>query len=174
VNSEKRDYLGWILSVVATLFAIYGAVKSGGDSSVLFAAAVVLLVIIERRPAKVVTASLIRIADEKGAIRGLVGWGGGGIQVGIRAAEIYNKAVSYSILWQTTPSVAFTLRCSEQGTASGEIIERSPSIVVSGQMARDWRSYSLNFSYKEDTSEPAISVCEHRKDGVLYRSIPLS
>jgi hypothetical protein len=171
MNSETRDYLGWICSVAAGLFAAYGAVKSADVSSTLLAAAVVLLVIVERRRAKIVTAALIRLVDEKGGIRGLVGCSGTGIQIGVRASDLMNNAISYYTLWQNTPHVAFTFKCSE-AFAGGKLYERCPSVELYGLMPGGWRSYSLNFSYKE--AAPALSVSEHIQDGVLHRSIPLS
>lgn len=171
MNSETRDYVGWIISLAAALCAIYGAMKSADASSMLFALAVVLLVILERRPAKIVTAALIRIADERGSIRGLVGYNGTGIQIGVGGAPLYNGACSYYTLWQNTPHVAFTFKCSE-AFAGEKLYERCPSVELYGLMPGGWRSYSLNFSYKE--AAPALSVSEHIEDGVLHRSIPLS
>ena len=66
MNSETPDFFGWIVPVAATLLAIYSAIKSTGDSSLMLAAAVVLLAWVERRRTKIVTAALIRIVDEKG------------------------------------------------------------------------------------------------------------
>jgi hypothetical protein len=171
MDSNKLDLLGWILPVAAAFLAIYGAIKSGSDSSYLFAASVVLLILIEKRRAKIITAALIRIVDEKGALRGLVGWTGGDIQVGVRAEPIYNVAVASATLWGKTPNVSFTFGYSQRGTASGEIFERAPSIHVAGKMARQWRSYSLDFSFEEATNAPALSVGEHREDGVYNHRI---
>ncbi len=32
MNSEKTDYIGWILPAAAAFLAIYGAIKSGSES----------------------------------------------------------------------------------------------------------------------------------------------
>jgi hypothetical protein len=168
---EQRDFLGWILPVAAALLAVFGAVT---NSALLIATGVVLLAINERRSAKVVTAALIRVADENGNILGLVGWAGGGLQIGVRTEEISSNAISYFSLWGNTPSVDFTFQGTKSATAAG-LFECSPSIHVSGMMpGRAWRTYSLNFSYAENGSEPRLSVSEHHKEGVVRRSIPLS
>ena len=97
MNSEKVDLLGWMLSAGAVFLAIFGAIKSGGDTALMFAGALLLLVAIERRRAKIITAALIRIVDENGAVRGLVGWDGEGIQIGVRAEPINNVSFAYPI-----------------------------------------------------------------------------
>ncbi|HMA72025.1 MAG TPA: hypothetical protein VKP67_11135 [Xanthobacteraceae bacterium] len=121
MNSETPDFFGWIVPVAATLLAIYSAIKSTGDSSLMLAAAVVLLAWVERRRAKIVTAGLIRIVDEKGGLRGLVGWNGEGIQIGVRSAPLDNLAWGYACLWKKAPSVAFTFQYSTPENAFGEL-----------------------------------------------------
>jgi hypothetical protein len=123
MHSETSDYLGWILPTAVALLAVYAAIKSGNDSSFLFAASVILLALVEKRRAKIITAPLIRIVDEKGAIRGLIGWTGQGLQVGVRAEPLNNSAIAYASLWQKTPNVAFTFGYSLSVTGSGQRFE---------------------------------------------------
>ena len=174
MNSEKIDIVGWLLTIGAVFLAISGAVKSGSNAVLMLAGSILLLIAIERRGAKIVTAALIRIVDEKGACRGLIGWDGEGVQIGVRAESLNNVSVASPILWQSTPSVAFSFRYSHAITSDGDLVERAPAITVSGEMQREWRSYSLNFSYNVTADKPDLAVTQRTKECTLCRSIPLT
>jgi hypothetical protein len=158
MNSEKFDVLGWLLMVGAASLAISAAMRSGSNTTWVFAGSILLLIAIERRRAKIVTAALIRIVDEKGACWGLIGWDGEGVQIGVRAEPLNNVSVAYPILWQKAPSVAFSFMYSHAITSSGELVERSPTITVSGEMQKEWRSYSMKFSYNVAADKPDIAI----------------
>lgn len=70
--------------------------------------ALITLVVIERRRSKVVTASLIRVVDEAGGLRGLAAWDGQGIQIAVHAGALNNSAAGYPVLWQKGPSASFS------------------------------------------------------------------
>jgi hypothetical protein len=174
MNSEKHDLLGWLLAAGAALLAVSAVMKAGEGATSLLAWSLLLIIVNERRRAKVVTAALIRVVDEKGACRGLIGWDGQGIQVGVRTDSLNNLVCAYPVLWQKVPSVVFSFRHTHSETSSGELIERSPTIGVAGEIQKEWRSYEMQFSYNVAAAKPDVAIAQHSEDHILCRSIPLS
>ena len=172
MNSEAHDISGWLLAATASGLAILGAMAWSHPAGKFFAGAIVTLVAIERRRAKIVTAAMIRVTDEKGEVRGLVAWNGEGIQVGVRADSVSNSAMAHSVLWQNRESVAFTFRPAVS-IASGRVFETVPAIGLYGQVQSQSRSYSVEFSYEHATNKPALRVAERTDIGTVIRSIPL-
>lgn len=173
MNSETKDYLGWIIPVVAILLAVYSATETADRFSLSIAASVILVALNERRRTKILTAAMVRVVDEKGSVRGLIGYADEGVQIGVIAEPLYNGAIAYAGLWQKIPSASFTFKSTASAT-SHEHIERSPTLSVAGEMAQQFRSYSINFSYATANNEPSLTVEEYHKDGVLVRHITLS
>ena len=165
MNEKKVDYLGWILLMTAALLAIIGAFQSGSAISFYFAGAIVLLVVYEKIPTKIVTASLYRVADEKGGIRGLIAFDGVGVQIGIRSDSLNNSAVAWPILWQESPSVGFSFGVKSTVTSKGTH-DRAPSLGLSGFMAKQSRRYSIDFSYDDQADRPIVSACIDREGEV--------
>lgn len=162
---KKTDLWGWILPITAALLAIIGAFKSGSAASFYLAGALVLLVIYDKIPAKIITTSLIRVVDVKGAVRGLIGWNGVGIQVAVRTEPVWNSAIAWPLLWQDSPSVAFTFGCCKSNTSKGSH-DRCPSIGMYGLMAKQSRYYSMNFSYDNEADKPDVHIGVERKEEV--------
>ena len=172
MNSQTRGVAGWLLATMASLLAILGALAWSTSAGNYFAGAVITLVAMERRRSKIVTAAMIRVTDEKGSVRGLVAWDGEGIQLGVRADTVNNSSVAYSVLWQRSPSVAFTFKPAVS-IASGKVFDAVPAIGVYGQVQSQLRSYSVEFSYENASSTPALRVTERKDSKALVRSIPL-
>lgn len=151
---EKWDFLGWLLPVTAALLAVVGAIKSGNDTAIFFAVAVVLLVINERRPAKIVTTSLIRVTDEEGHVRGQISYDATGIHIGL-----------YTKFWHKSPSVGFVFGYGESRTSKG-LYDLNPSMSVYGHMAYKHRSYSMDFSYDNEAEKPDVYIGVDRTDEI--------
>ena len=171
MHSEKTDLVGWLLAAIPVSLAAYVAVTLGGSVGVAIALALTTLVVIERRRSKVITASLVRVVDEAGGIRGLVAWDGEGIQIGVRASILSNSAAGYCVLWQKEPSVSFSFRPAT--TVAGGIVEHTPAIGISGVMGNKWRSYAMEFSYESIKTEPDLCVTERGADATIVRRIRL-
>ena len=172
MHSGKVDLAGWLLAAVAALLAVYVAFAIRGAVGLAIGAALITLVVIERRRSKVVTASLIRVVDEAGGIRGLVAWDGEGVQIGIRAEALNNGAVAYGVLWQKEPSVSFSFRPAT--TVAGGATNHTPAIGVSSLVENRWRSYAVEFSYESIKMEPSLLVAERKDDATIVRRIPLN
>lgn len=171
MHSEKTDFAGWLLAAIAVALAAYIAVALGNSVGVAIAFALITLVAIERRRSKVITASLIRVADEAGGIRGLVAWDGEGIQIGVRASTLNNGAAGYRVLWQKEPNVSFSF-----GPATkivGGVVEHTPAIGVFGVMGNQWRTYAMEFSYESVKMEPALCITERGTEATVVRHIHL-
>src|ERR1700733_12462396 len=111
MNSNSLDSVGFVLSAAVMVLAVTGAVVSGGNNvALIFAGAILLLIVSEKRRKKFVTATLFRISDSEGNIRGLIGFAGMGVQIGVRAwnTGASGFATVYSQLWQTDQQVSFT------------------------------------------------------------------
>lgn len=171
MHSEKTDLVGWLLAAIVISLAAYVAVALGGSVGATIALALFTLVAIERRRSKVITASLIRVADETGCIRGLVAWDGEGIQIGVRASTLSNGAAGYGALWQNEPSISFSFRPAT--TIAGGVVEHTPAIDVSGVMGNQWRTYAMEFSYESIKTEPALRVTERGADATIVRHVRL-
>ena len=171
MNSKTTDLTGWLLSAATMLLAAYAGIALGGRIGAAIALALITLVTIERRHSKVITASLIRVADSSGDIRGLIAWNGEGIQISVRSDTLNNNAVGYGSLWQKEPSVSFTFRPMKTMANGSE--DHTPTMEVSGLMAGEWRTYAMEFSYKSMKLEPTMYVSERKSDGVFIQNIHL-
>lgn len=171
MTSKTIDLTGWLLAAATVMLAAYIGIALGGRIGSAIASALVILVTIERRRSKVITASLIRIADSAGNIRGLIAWNGEGIQIGVRSDALHNNAVGCSTLWQKEPSVSFTFRPTKTIANGSE--DHTPTMGVSGLMAGKWRTYAMEFSYKSMKLEPTMYVSEQKSDGIFIQHIHL-
>lgn len=171
MHSEKTDITGWLLAAIVVTLAAYVAVALGSSVGVAIALALITLVAIERRRSKVITASLIRVADEAGGVRGLVAWDGEGIQIGVLASTLSNRAAGYRVLWQKEASVSFSFRPAT--TITGGVIEHAPAIGVFGVMGSQWPTYAMEFSYDSAKMEPALCVTERGVDATVVHHIRL-
>ena len=169
MNSTTTDLTGWLLAAIAASLAAYAGVALGDSIGAAISLALIALVVIERRRSKVITASLIRIADEAGGIRGLIAWDGEGIQIGVRSSTIGNNAAGYGVLWQKEPSVSFSFRPTT--TVANGVEEHTPAIGVSCLSGSQWRSYAMEFSYEPIRLEPALYVSERKSDAIVTRHI---
>jgi hypothetical protein len=166
MNSEKRDFLAWALLIGAAMSALSAAIISKNIGVTLLSCAIILLVIADRRRAKVLSVGLLRIVDERGDTRGLIGWDGEGVQLGLRTSPISNSAIAYPVLWQKEQSVAFSFKCAKSFTSAfGDPIEQRPAIGLCGEMDNQWRTYGVEFSYSE--GKPDIWVSQSHDEGVL-------
>ena len=170
MNSKSRDIPGWLLAMTAVLLSILGAMAWSDPAAKFFVGAVITLVVIERRRSKTVTAALIRVTDEQGEVRGLIAWDGEGIQLGVRTDPAHNAAVAYPVLWQQRPSVAFTFRPSIS-MALGKVVETVPAIGLYGDVQSHRMSYSLEFSYENESKKPLLRVSERTSEATIHRSV---
>ena len=171
MHSETTDLTGWLLAAIAASLAAYVGVALGGPIGAAISLALITLVAIERRRSKVITTSLIRIADEAGGIRGLIAWDGEGIQIGVRSSTLGNSAAGYGVLWQKEPSVSFSFRPTR--TVANGVEEHTPAIGVNCLLGSQWRSYAMEFSYESIKLEPALYVSERKSDAIIIRHIRL-
>ena len=158
------------MAIIVVALATFIAANFDGQSGVGIPAAFIVLVAMEKRRNKVISASLIQISDEQGGIRGLIGYDGSGIQIGVRTDPIFNSATGYQVLWQYKPNVAFSCQAATSTSTSG-VIDVAPEVWVRGQMQYEMRSYSLVFGYDIKANKPAINVNENLKESVVSRAI---
>lgn len=173
MHEGRIDIVGWFLAIVVVALATFIAFKLDSQVGAAIAIALLALVAIEKRRSKVISASLIQISDEKGGIRGLIGYDGSGVQLGVRTDPLDNGAVAYSLLWQEKPNVAFSFQAAMTASSSG-VIDVAPEIWVRGQMQYEMRSFSMQFGYDTAAKKPAIHVKERVKEGTLVRDIQIS
>ena len=171
MNWRTTDLVGVGLTGAIVGCALAAAVAAHWNPVVEFvAAAIVLAVIADKRKTKIVTASLFKVCAEDGGVVGIIGCGGEGLQIGVRADSRGTRDLN---LWGNVPHVSFTFG-GRTSVSGGKPYECAPALTVRGNMAREWTAYTGHFSYERSTSKPRVTIAESRDGLSVHRDIAIT